>query len=113
MCRLREGAFKGVQVIADKIMNKNVTKIIGLETFIPAGTKEEEVVKQIHGFAHELQLKFASSGTVQNLPGKNAGKEVVVQGNFADELEALLTGEYGLRKDYVSIQNKLDKKKKK
>jgi hypothetical protein len=38
---------------------------------------------------------------------------VVVQGNFADELEALLTDEYGLRKDYVSIQNKLDKKKKK
>jgi hypothetical protein len=36
-----------VHVIANKIMNKNVTKIIVLETFIPAGT---------------------SSGTVQNLP---------------------------------------------
>ncbi len=81
-----------MHVIANKIMNKNVTKIIVLETFIPAGT---------------------SSGTVQNLPWKNLRKEVVVQGNFADELEALLTDEYGLRKDYVSIQNKLDKKKKK
>lgn len=94
-------------------MNKNVTKIINLETFIPAGTKEDEIVKQIHGFAHQLQLKFASSATVQNLPGKNAGREIVIQGNFADDLEAMLIEEYGLRKDYVSVQNKLDKKKKK
>ena len=94
-------------------MNKNVTKIINLETFIPGGTKEDEIVKQIHGFAHQLQLKFASSATVQNLPGKNAGREIVIQGNFADDLEAMLIEEYGLRKDYVSVQNKLDKKKKK
>ena len=55
-------------------MNKNVTKITGLETFIPVNYKEDEIVKQIHGFAHQLQLKFASSATVQNLPGKNAGR---------------------------------------
>ena len=67
-------------------MNKNVTKIIGLETFIPSNFKEDEVVRQIHGFSHYLQLKFASSSTVQNLPGKNAGREIIVQGNFADDL---------------------------
>lgn len=72
--------------MADKVMNKNVTKIMGIEIFIPANTKEDEIVKQIHGFAHELQLKFASNATVQNLPGKNAGREIVIQGNFADEL---------------------------
>ena len=70
----REGTFKGIQIITDKVMNKNVTKVIGLETFIPPTYKEDEVVKQIHGFAHHLQVKFASSATVQNLPGKGAGK---------------------------------------
>ena len=38
-------------------MNKNVTKIIGLEIFIPASYKEDEIVKQIHGFAHQLQFE--------------------------------------------------------
>jgi len=37
-------------------------------------TEPEELVKQIHGFANTLQLRFASSASVQNLPGKNAGK---------------------------------------
>lgn len=69
-------------------------------------------MKQIHGFAHQLQVKFASSATVQNLPGKNAGKEIVVQGNFVDELEALFNAEFGIKKDYITIQNKLGKKKK-
>lgn len=70
------------------------------------------MVRQIHGFSHFLQVKFASSSTVQNLPGKNAGKEVVVQGNFVDELESMFTMEYGLKKECISIQNKLGKKKK-
>lgn len=73
---------------------------------------EDEVVKQIHGFSHTLQVKFASSCSVQNLPGKNAGREIVIQGTFVDELESLLTSEYGLRKEYITIQNKLGKKKK-
>lgn len=47
---------------------------------------EDEIVKQIHGFSHTLQVKFASSSNVQNLPGKNAGREIVIQGNFVDEL---------------------------
>jgi hypothetical protein len=55
-------------------VNKNVTKIIGLENFIPSTVHEDEAVKQIHGFSNTLQLKFASSANVQNLPGKNAGK---------------------------------------
>jgi hypothetical protein len=61
-------------LIADKVINKNVTKIIGIELFAPSNVEQEELVKQIHGFAHQLQVKFASSATVQNLPGKNAGK---------------------------------------
>lgn len=73
----------------------------------------EEVVKMIHGFAGSLQVKYASSATVQNLPGKNAGKEILVQGNFIDELEAYFVGELGIRKEYMTLQNKLGNKKKK
>lgn len=46
------------------------------------------------------------------MPGKNAGKEIVVQGNFVDELEALFTAEFGIKKEHITIQNKLGKKKK-
>jgi translation initiation factor 1 (eIF-1/SUI1) len=89
-----------------------VTKIIGLESFAPSNVEADELVKQIHGFAHQLQVKFASSSNVLNLPGKNAGKEIVIQGNFVDELEALFMAEFGIKKDYITIQNKLGKKKK-
>ena len=70
------------------------------------------MVKQIHGFSHALQVRFASSAGVQNLPGKNAGREVVLQGNFVEELEGLLVGEYGLKKECITVNNRLNKKKK-
>lgn len=66
-----EGTFKGIQIIAEKSNNKNITKIIGLETFIVPKSEAEE---QIHGFANFLKEKFACSVNVGNLPGKNAGK---------------------------------------
>jgi translation initiation factor 1 (eIF-1/SUI1) len=59
-----------------------------------------------------LQLKFASSASVQNLPGKNAGKEIVIQGNFVEELQTLFSTEYGIKQEFISVQNKLGKKKK-
>lgn len=34
--KFKEGTFKGIQLIADKIINKNVTKIIGIESFSPS-----------------------------------------------------------------------------
>lgn len=30
----KEGSFKGIQIVAEKANNKNITKVIGLETFI-------------------------------------------------------------------------------
>ena len=58
-------------------------------------------------------MKFASSATVQNLPGKGAGREVVVQGNFVEELEGMFMLEYGIKKECITTSNKLGKKKKK
>ena len=110
--KFKEGTFKGISLIADKVTNKNVTKVSGLEQLAPSTTSPEELVKQIHGFAHQLQVKFASSATVQNLPGKNAGREVQLQGNFLEEVENLLVNEYGVNKDFIATQNKLGRKKK-
>jgi hypothetical protein len=36
----------------------------------------------------------------------------VIQGNFVDELETILTTEFAIKKEYITIQNKLGKKKK-
>ena len=66
-----EGNFKGIQLIAEKTNNKNITKIIGLETFI---VPKKEADQQINGFSSALQQKFACSVNIQNLPGRNAGK---------------------------------------
>jgi hypothetical protein len=46
------------------------------------------------------------------LPGKNAGKEIIVHGAFLDELEDMFTEEYELPNKFISSQNKFDKKKK-
>lgn len=40
----------------------------------------------MYGFANMLQQKFACSVNLQNLPGKNAGKEMIVHGAFLDQL---------------------------
>jgi hypothetical protein len=82
---------------------------MGLELFI---TPKNETDDQINGFAHTLQTKFACSVNVQNLPGKNAGKEIIVHGAFLDELEEMFATEYELPSKFISTLNKLDKKKK-
>lgn len=71
-----EGTFKGIQLIAEKSNNKNVTKIIGLEAFI---VPKEESDEQMNGFGGLLQQKFACSVNIQNLPGKNSGKVSIYQ----------------------------------
>lgn len=69
----KEGTFKGISLIAEKANNKNITKMIGLETFI---TPKKEAEEQLNWLANMLQQKFACSVNLQNLPGKNAGKVI-------------------------------------
>lgn len=40
-------------------------------------------------------------------------QEIIAHGNFLIELEEMFTGEYGLKAEHITTQNKLDKKKKK
>ena len=106
----REGEFKGIQIFAEKANNKNITRLLGLEIFM---IPKAEVDRQIHGLANMFQQKFACSVNVQNLPGKNAGKEIVLHGTFLDQLEEFFTMEHGVKKGWITTVNKLDKKKKK
>lgn len=58
-------------------------------------------------FANKLKQKFACSVNVQNLPGKNAGKEIIAHGSFIGELEEIFTEEYKINAEYIKTQNKL------
>lgn len=49
---------------------------------------------------------------MHNLPKKGAGKELMIQGTFIDELQEMLSEDYRIKKEYISTKNKLDKKKK-
>ncbi len=40
----------------------------------------------MYGFSNLLQQKFACSINLQNLPGKNAGKEMIIHGAFLDQM---------------------------
>lgn len=59
-----------------------------------------------------LQQKFNCSVSAHNLPKKGAGKELMIQGNFLDEVVEMLTEDYKIKKEYITTTNKLDKKKK-
>lgn len=60
--------FKNVQIVAEKAHNKFITTIAGLEPF-------QIDLEKLSSF---FQNKFATSSTISDLPGKNAGKVMVV-----------------------------------
>ena len=77
-----------------------------------AGTTIDVILTSRCRTDSDLAVATQAKGKIMSLTAAPANA-LLDSVNTADELEALLTGEYGLRKDYVSIQNKLDKKKKK
>lgn len=48
----REGHFKGIQITAEKNNNKNVTKIVGLETFV---VPLAEADKQLNALVYQFE----------------------------------------------------------
>lgn len=99
---LSQGNFKPVHLTAEKSHNKNVTKVVGLEKFEIKPT----------AISSSLQLKFACSVSTHDLPGKNAGKELIVHGNFLNEMIDMLADEFKIDRKYITSQNKLEKKHK-
>lgn len=105
----KQGRFRGIQIMAEKQNGKNVTNISGLETFLIPRDKQDQ---QIGNLVQLLQHKFNSSVSVHNVAKKGGGKEVMIQGTFIDEVADMLTEDYKIKKEFISMTNKLDKKKK-
>ena len=70
----KEGKSKGVQIIAEKANNKNITRISGIELIV---IPKNKVDQQITKLSTILQQKLASSVTIHNLPGRHGGKVIV------------------------------------
>ena len=56
--------------------------------------------------AGEFNKLFAASTTVQQLPGKGAGKEVLVQGTVAKNIADYLVDKYHIARKYIEIAEK-------
>eukprot|EP00198_Chlamydomonas_reinhardtii_P001918 XP_001691254.1 predicted protein [Chlamydomonas reinhardtii] len=96
VCVVRKGAPPAVAISTEKRQgNKRVTKIAGLEAFLV----DPEVV------AGECQRKFACSTSVVDLPGKNTGQEVVLQGSFPEKAADFLMTTYGIPKKYFLVKS--------
>lgn len=61
---VKNTAFKNIQLVAEKAHNKFITRLSGLEPF---GVDWDKL-------SSHFQSKYATSCTLADLPGKNAGK---------------------------------------
>jgi len=92
---VRKGQTPAVQISTEKRQgNKRVTRIVGVEAFLV----EPEVV------AAECQRKFATASSVGELPGKGAGKEVLLQGDLTAKVADHLMAAYGIPKKYFQVK---------
>ncbi|KAL6756369.1 putative Ligatin [Haematococcus lacustris] len=92
---IKKGAVPAISVsVVKRQGSKKVTRVVGMEAFL---VSPEEL-------AAESQRKFAASSSVNELPGKSGGVEVVVQGSVAEQMAALLTDRYGVPKKYISVK---------
>ena len=136
---LRRGALPPVRVVTEmRSGNKKVTRVSGLEEFLvplevrtppPAAQQSAhrccsplallpptEARLSPQELAPELQLRFAASCTVAELPfsskqGVKPLREIVLQGNHCAAVGAHLTERYGVPKQYISLPVKKKKKK--
>ncbi|XP_033101081.1 eukaryotic translation initiation factor 2D-like isoform X2 [Anneissia japonica] len=101
---VKKGRIQPINIkIEQKAGNKKVTLVNNLETF-SIDPKQ---------FSHEVQVGVATSTSVSSLPGKNAGVQVLVQGNKMDYIASLLIDKYGLPRKYISGIEKASKSAKK
>jgi len=97
-----KGKFQGVSLTIERVMNKKVTKIKGLETF---GLVHKKITSQ-------FQQKFSCSVTIDETLG--AGNHfIILQGDHSTTVPTYLTTSLGINRKYISIENKLPAKKKK
>ena len=90
------GKFEGIQIIADKLNNRYITKITNLDIF---GIDLEKLI-------NIWKIKFGTSGSIQDvLKGKVVFRQVFLQGGFTDVLKEFLVG-IGFEQDLVVVVKK-------
>jgi len=102
----RKGKIGAIEIKVEQRMgNKKVTLIRNLESY---GIDPQE-------FAHNIQIKAATSTSVSQLPGKHTapGMQVLVQGNQVAIVAKFLLDEYKIPKKYISGLEQLKSGKKK
>ncbi|CAD8149990.1 unnamed protein product [Paramecium pentaurelia] len=110
---LKQGEFKGLQIIAEKQHNQQVNRIVGLEQF---GFDHAGKVEDIYSFAFvvkQMQEAFHCGIGIHDGAGKNAGKEIILQKNVFDQLSDYCTNILKIDSKYIHEQNKLGGNKKK
>ncbi|KAJ7323398.1 Eukaryotic translation initiation factor 2D [Desmophyllum pertusum] len=103
---VRKGKIEAIEIKVEQRMgNKKVTLIRNLESY---GIDPQE-------FAHNIQIKAATSTSVSQLPGKHIapGLQVLVQGNQVAIVAKFLLDECKIPKKYISGIEQLKSGKKK
>ncbi|KAL9950933.1 hypothetical protein ACROYT_G043506 [Oculina patagonica] len=103
---IRKGKIEAIEIKVEQRMgNKKVTLIRNLGSY---GIDPQE-------FAHNIQIKAATSTSVSQLPGKHTapGMQVLVQGNQVAIVAKFLLDEYKIPKKYISGLELLKSGKKK
>eukprot|EP01117_Protostelium_nocturnum_P006218 TRINITY_DN2241_c0_g1_i1.p1 TRINITY_DN2241_c0_g1~~TRINITY_DN2241_c0_g1_i1.p1 ORF type:complete len:453 (+),score=112.17 TRINITY_DN2241_c0_g1_i1:539-1897(+) len=94
---IRKGSPGPINItLEDRQQRKHITHIFGLESF---GINPNSV-------SSEFNKLFAASTTVQQLPGKTAGKEVLIQGDFVKEIATYIIEKYSIPKKYLQASHK-------
>ncbi|CAD8055064.1 unnamed protein product [Paramecium sonneborni] len=110
---LKQGEFKGLQLIAEKQHNQQVNRVVGLEQF---GFDHQGKIEDIYSFAYvlkQMQETFHCGVGIHDGTGKNAGKEIILQKNVFDQLPDYCTNILKIDSKYIHEQNKLGTNKKK
>ncbi|GAX73699.1 hypothetical protein CEUSTIGMA_g1151.t1 [Chlamydomonas eustigma] len=87
---VKKGSAPTITVSAEKTRGHRVTRIVGVEHFMMSA---EQV-------ASDCQKKFACSTSVNELPGKNQGSEVLIQGHL-EGVSEFLSKAYGVPKKFI------------
>jgi len=101
---IKKGAVKPVQIsVENRQGRKFLTRLSGLEDFCISPDK----------LAQELKISCAASTSVQQLPAKGAGKEILIQGNVVSEVGEMLITQYQVSKKYIETKDSTKQQTKK
>lgn len=99
--KVKAGYIPMVKIVIEKFMNKNVTRVIGLETW--------EI--SFKDACHVLQVKLAVGVSICQSEKSFSSEHIKVQGIHPERVEKVLLKEFEIEKKYIEHINTLKGKK--